>query len=478
MTAPGSHGGLGLTPTPPRWTTLAPAVGLCGFALMGAGCPQALVQFPGADSGRSTAGEDGAEVRLVELAGWAVAGEAANEAVGGTAGLLLPGASGDWGAVLVPSPGADAGAGLVALHPLDAAGPRALRDGQVLAGTPGAGLGASVALLRSSEGAAQLAVGAPGESAVYIITAVERDPRLEVSQRLALQLGRAGSALAAADFDNDGLVDLAVGAPGDAEAPGWLGLHLGGQATLSALPDLELLGLEAGDQLGAGLAAADLTGDGVSDLLVCAPGYDAAENSVGACALLEGGAGFARPQGELRARAVGFFLGAQRGDRVGDGAAGLAVADLDGDGRAELVLGTPSSDDGAGAVAVFFGDRPPGLRTVADADAVLRGADGLGQALALLPAHEGAPGRIIASAATSGSVWLLPELARGSVDLEALGLAPFASSAPSDRLGVTLGAAWAEGGALLLLGAPGVDAAGFASGELRAAPLADLQLGR
>ena len=129
---------------------------------MGAGCPQALVQFPGADSGRSTAGEDGAEVRLVELAGWAVAGEAANEAVGGTAGLLLPGPSGDWGAVLVPSPGADAGAGLVALHPLDAAGPRALRDGQVLAGTPGAGLGASVALLRSSEGAAQLAVGAPG----------------------------------------------------------------------------------------------------------------------------------------------------------------------------------------------------------------------------------------------------------------------------------------------------------------------------
>lgn len=447
-------------------------------AALGPGCPQALVQFPGGDSGEVGAAGAAEEVALVELSSWAVVGEAADEAVGGAPGMLLAGPGGGWGAAVVPAPSAVGGAGLVALHGLDAAGERGLRAGGLMSGSPGAGLGAALAWVSGKNGRALLAVGAPGESAVYLVSAGVSELRLEQEQRLALQLPRAGAALSSADLDNDGLADLAVGGPGDDDDLGWVGVHLGGEAGLGALPDLELVGLEPGDQAGAALAAADLSGDGAVDLLICAPGYDTDESNVGACALMEGGALFGRGQGDLRAQAAGFYLGAARGDRVGDGADGLALADLDGDGRADLTLGSPSAGGGDGLVAVFYGDRPPGLRTVADADLLLRGADGFGQAIAALPASGAAPGRLVVSAGTSGSVWLLPPLLRGERALAALGVEPLASGPPSDRLGASLSAAWAEGGALLLIGAPGVNAAGFGSGALEAAPLSDLQLGR
>jgi hypothetical protein len=168
-----------------------------------------------------------------------------------------------------------------------------------------------------------------------------------------------------ADFNGDGFEDLAVGVPledhsGAVDAGvvnvfygSGLGLRGGGSQQLTqALP-------EAGDELGWALAAGDFNGDGVADLAVGAPGEDVgATADAGAVEVWYGSPGGLPAVGDqlLRQGAAGVIGAAEAGDQFG---LTLASGLFDSGEVADLAVGAPfenvGADSDAGAVNVVYG---------------------------------------------------------------------------------------------------------------------------
>ena len=212
-----------------------------------------------------------------------------------------------------------------------------------------------------------------------------------------------GSSMVACDFNDDGRVDLAFGAP-EAEdrtlipqqaSQGAIHVYLarsGGAYPLAA--DLVLYGAipvpetpgtfaaRGATRLGTELAAGDVDGDGVCDLVahMRSPwaGMTPRRDDDGAVLVFRGVAADPgmRRLGGLERSPSRFVAGAARdattpGSRFG---IALAVADLDADGRAEIVAGQSTEDfpmrTDAGAVRVLAG----GLPSPPPADAELAAA--------------------------------------------------------------------------------------------------------
>jgi hypothetical protein len=91
-----------------------------------------------------------------------------------------------------------------------------------------------------------------------------------------------GATLEAGDFDGDGVLDLAIGAPGGETGGSALdpagavyvvpGGYLAGPSVDVDTSSVRYDGVSAGHNLGAGLVAGDLADDGVDDLVIAAPG--------------------------------------------------------------------------------------------------------------------------------------------------------------------------------------------------------------
>jgi len=239
----------------------------------------------------------------------------------------------------------------------------------VAGGRKGELFGSSVASADfDRDGHADLAIGAPaagkGAGAVTIVHGSARGLSDRREEPAGPPSARGfGSALAAADFDGDGRADLAV----TGEDAVWVTYRItgreGGRVAWKRLtapdPDLSLI------------AAGDVTGDGIDDLAV------------------------ANVRSEQDGRSGTIYAGSPAGlagtlawtfDAWGVGA--LAIGDLDGDGRGELVAGNGYADaeDPGGQLYVHSGR--DGSRTVwtRSSPGMPRGAEsatGLGGSVAI-----------------------------------------------------------------------------------------------
>ncbi len=147
---------------------------------------------------------------------------------------------------------------------------------------------------------------------------------------------RFGHSLSApGDVDGDGLPELLCGAPNSGLEPGvaWLLPGSGGAPLLSFREGIA-------NGFGQRVASAgDQDGDGVAELLVGVPYHDevaAVHASAGRAVLYSGADG----------RLLWDFVGGGAGDTLGDA---LAAGDLTGDGKPELLLGSPFADGAGGS---------------------------------------------------------------------------------------------------------------------------------
>jgi hypothetical protein len=215
------------------------------------------------------------------------------------------------------------------------------------------------------------AVGAPGAGAAYVfygpLPAAPQMSALAASVRLTgdatLPGDRFGSAVEVADVDGDGMAEVLVGASrhdtaGGIDA-GCVYLFRGGASLTSKgaeLADMFFDGAATQDQLGATLTCGDLNGDGHVDLVLASqladPMVPTLQQNAGRVAILLGGAGLT----STPVSAAGVILnGVAAEDRFG---ASANVADVNGDGIDDLLVGAPLQDGvdvDTGRVYVFLG---------------------------------------------------------------------------------------------------------------------------
>ena len=211
-----------------------------------------------------------------------------------------------------------------------------------------------------------------------------------------------GSSLAVGDVNGDKIADLLIGSPFTDKPLNDAGVvyvacgskSLAGKMDLSETACTTVRGRERGDRMGLAVAAGDLNGDGIDDMVLGALEADGpgAVANIGQVAVLLGRTDLPR-QRDLAEDAAFTFWGSSRYDFVGSA---LAVADINGDSLDDLVIGVPYADltpgsggeededkeakspKDAGKTVVFFGRKDfSGQRFLKDGgDVVLLGGQG------------------------------------------------------------------------------------------------------
>ena len=163
----------------------------------------------------------------------------------------------------------------------------------------------------------------------------------------------------AGDVNGDGFSDVIVGAPGydngeNDEGRAWV--YLGSRTGLSPTPSWTAEGDQAGAGFGASVGTAgDVNGDGYADVIIGAPGYSDDQKGEGRVFVYLGSAG------GLSATPAWTADGDQ--DYAGFGCSVGMAGDVNGDGYADVIVGACQYDDGEtdeGRAYVYQGS-PGGL---------------------------------------------------------------------------------------------------------------------
>ncbi len=172
-----------------------------------------------------------------------------------------------------------------------------------------------------------------------------------------------GRALAAGDFNNDGYLDLAVGAPGKVISGarsgevtvlkgGSGGLQFGWSVNQGAAGGAN----EAGDRFGAALAAGNVVGSAHADLVIGSPGESPGSDPQSGTIFVVPGASAGPVTGGFGVTQSGNGGTNESGDRFG---AAVATGDFNKDGRADIAVGIPGeaprSDPRSGTATVLPG---------------------------------------------------------------------------------------------------------------------------
>jgi hypothetical protein len=213
------------------------------------------------------------------------------------------------------------------------------------------------------DGKADLVAGAPGHARVRVVY-TKAKPGGSHAQWISAPDSNAfafGSALAVGDFNGDGFADLAVGAPGytdiDGVEQGAVFIYSGSKSGLH-YHGVVFKGPDDPDndnELGASLSAGKVNADRFADLAIGNPGPAGGGDSTGSARLLFGSTAGLTTTGE---RDLGSILSVENGDF----GTSVLLADVNGDGHADLVVGepgggpaVPSMFDPAGDIQIFYG---------------------------------------------------------------------------------------------------------------------------
>lgn len=238
------------------------------------------------------------------------------------------------------------------------------------------------------DGKADLAVGAEssfglgtfGAGAVFVFHGGSGFPNRTTAQADVVFSGKSdgdyfGVSVVLTDVTGDGRADVIVGADqadGDPDVQGRVYVFRGEDDMpdrFASQADVELRGEDEFDGFGLTIAAGDVTGDGVADLLIGAPYHSPLPNRFesGAAYLFTGGANLTG--GAAAQQATAKIRGAAEEDLLGTG---VGVGDVDGDGVGDVIVGADGAQDAGesypGAVYVFLGATNIGSTTAASAN--------------------------------------------------------------------------------------------------------------
>jgi hypothetical protein len=331
----------------------------------------------------------------------------------------------------------------------------------------------------NGDGLSDVLIGAPGDmagrgSASLVLGNANMDMSVIKHKLSGDPDARAGSSVALGNLQGPpGKLELLTGAT-------WAHSNKGGVYTVDgdALPTApqaiplssaaKYLGAAASDAAGAALAVGDLTGDGQADLIVSAPFNESLTPQANSGVIYIVKNTVSAPNGANLAvtpiRIQNTAPVIQQSElRAGTS---LALADLNGDGTLDLIVGIPGYSDGAkleaGAAFVFYGP-VTGPRALSSADIKFAGAtagDRAGTAVARVgDVDQDGAEEILIGAPSSGSTPGKAYLIRGGTYSGTVSLSSIAAftGAPGDQAGAALAVGDFNSDAALdlLIGAPG-----------------------